>query len=520
MWNAANGKPPWVLWQSEAEVRNPPRWDLAVSWAGLELQAGWERRVALAPPPLGRNDAMAIELGRLDPRGRFFALTYSIVDRNPGQPSPQERRSPPYTSVWSAGTGRLLIHSSSDAEGPTFDATGEWMAIANPPNGTIDLYRTADFSLARRVKLGGLPRSAPDQLPPYFQVAPTGDRIAFVHQGVLYLWDMVEDRAVTMVDKPGHFGPVYSVAQHRGARLTASGGSEGVILLWDRQTGRCLRTLVGHAAAVVELAFDPDGRHLASASSDGTIVLWEVGGRATWTGRAADSPVVGNGLIFSPTGKTLFVGTSKGRLMRFDVASGQVEREADSDRAGLSAVSLSPSGRRIASASPRGRVRIWADDLSPTPVDWEAGPIVNSLAFAGSDDVLWTGGRALELREATTGRVLLVHEPPRAPVRLLKFDAGTGDLYFTDMSTAVHALNLAEFNGVLRDLALDVPGLSAGTRPHSASLSATISGIQRRGEGVNLRDEAGRQPGQAAGTAGVPRAWSDLRLRSIDMHLQ
>jgi WD40 repeat protein len=47
----------------------------------------------------------------------------------------------------------------------------------------------------------------------------------------------------------------------------------GVIGLYDAGRGQELRLLIGHTAAVSEIAFAADGR-LASASEDGTILIW------------------------------------------------------------------------------------------------------------------------------------------------------------------------------------------------------------------------------------------------------
>jgi WD40 repeat protein len=514
-WDTEGNKKWWAVWQTRSASELEKGRGRVMDGKGLELQNGWNRRVPLSPPAIGPDQAMAIQEGRLDPQGRFFGLTYDLIDRDTKEPPDSSRLVSSRTGVWDAATGRLLIQSTSDIDRPTFDATGQWLGIVNPPNGTIDLYRTSDLSLTRRVKLAGLPRESPDQLPVSFQVDRGGDRLAFVHQGVLYLWDATADRAVAMADKPGHFGPVDCVAQHRASQLVASAGSEGVIVLWDRRQGQYLRTLVGHASGVVELVFHPDGRRLASASSDGTVVFWDVSGKVIWTSRAGNFPVVANGLIFDPTGSSLLVGTSKGKLRRFDVSSGKVVAETTTDPSGLSAFSLAPSGRRIATASPRGHVRIWNGELSRIQGDWQTGSIINSLAFVGSEDFLVIGGKLLELRETATGRVLLAHEPPRAPIRRLQVDTGTYDLYFTEAGNAVHVMNLGDLNRVLGGMALEIPGF-----PQTAS-SLLAPPVAKRGGSEPPKGELGAagtpktEPANRDDLAEPPRAWSDLRTMSI-----
>lgn len=58
--------------------------------------------------------------------------------------------------------------------------------------------------------------------------------------------------------------------------ILASGSNEGTITLWNPQTGKALRTLIGHTNTVRCLVALADGKHLASASSDRSIKIWHV----------------------------------------------------------------------------------------------------------------------------------------------------------------------------------------------------------------------------------------------------
>lgn len=72
-----------------------------------------------------------------------------------------------------------------------------------------------------------------------------------------------------------HWDTVHSVAFSPDGKVLASGGFDHVVKLWDPDTGKELRTLVGHPTEVQCVAFDASGELLASVSRDGTVRLWE-----------------------------------------------------------------------------------------------------------------------------------------------------------------------------------------------------------------------------------------------------
>jgi tricorn protease-like protein/quercetin dioxygenase-like cupin family protein len=76
----------------------------------------------------------------------------------------------------------------------------------------------------------------------------------------------------------GHKNMVCSVAFAPNGRLLASGDGDGIIKLWDPDTGKELARLAASAGggSACSLAFSPDGNSLAAGSDDGTIKLWDL----------------------------------------------------------------------------------------------------------------------------------------------------------------------------------------------------------------------------------------------------
>ncbi len=82
-------------------------------------------------------------------------------------------------------------------------------------------------------------------------------------------------------DLKGHKWAVDSVAFSPVSQLLASGDREGVIKIWNLNSGDLLRTLEAHVESLTRtyvnsVAFSPDGQLLASGSNDTTIIIWHL----------------------------------------------------------------------------------------------------------------------------------------------------------------------------------------------------------------------------------------------------
>ncbi len=102
---------------------------------------------------------------------------------------------------------------------------------------------------------------------------------------IIFLWDttswellqVLEGNKVIWAEGPHG---IESIVFNPASDILASGGGDGVILLWTPANGQLLTMLDLNSKTestlnnVNTLAFSPDGRYLASGSGDGTIRIW------------------------------------------------------------------------------------------------------------------------------------------------------------------------------------------------------------------------------------------------------
>jgi WD40 repeat protein len=133
-------------------------------------------------------------------------------------------------------------------------------------------------------------------------------------------------------------------------RRIASGGTDGVLHLWDAYTGAALgQPLLGHDGPVRAVAFSRDDRRLASVSDDNTLRLWDADPVAPLqTSSPANAaartvtlslPAKAGAVAFEPDSTAVLVATDDGSLLRWVVAAGE-PTSWNRDNAGKTIIAL------------------------------------------------------------------------------------------------------------------------------------------------------------------------------------
>jgi WD40 repeat protein len=224
----------------------------------------------------------------------------------------------------------------------------------------------------------------------------------------------------------GHGAVVMSVAFSPDGQLLATAGGDKTARLWDPATGKLLRTLTGHTDAVWGVAFSPDGRLLPTGSADHTARMWDVATgdclrtltrtvmrvliRTLTAPGSAEAIAQVWGVAFSPDGRLLATaGDNMARV--WDPATGKTLRTLTSDGEIVWGVAFSPDGRLLATAAAGGTTRLWdvaTGDCLRTLTGPRGG--VKDVAFSPDGRLLATANRdgTARLWDPATGKSLRI----------------------------------------------------------------------------------------------------------------
>jgi WD40 repeat protein len=100
-------------------------------------------------------------------------------------------------------------------------------------------------------------------------------------------------------------GPLRDVLYAPDGRRLVTGGSDGVVRLWDAASGAALEQWPGHTDEIWVLALAPDGQRLATGSDDGTLRVWDMATGQTIHTLEFEGEV--ESVDFSPDGQRLAV---------------------------------------------------------------------------------------------------------------------------------------------------------------------------------------------------------------------
>ena len=204
----------------------------------------------------------------------------------------------------------------------------------------------------------------------------------------------------------GHGGPVRALDVSRDGREIVSGGFDGASIVWVAANGAAQNVVRFHAGSVDAVAFLPNGDFL-TGGEDGIVALWQPGSKNPvmhW--KLHDARVAA--LAVSPDGKR-FASASWDGLIKI-VASPNVITELQGHKVPVNAVKFLADGTLV-SGGQDGSLRFWRDAQQTAILSMPSG--ITALAILPDQTIAIGNG---------DGRVRLVVNGQ------LKAEIATGDL--------------------------------------------------------------------------------------------
>jgi WD40 repeat protein len=153
-----------------------------------------------------------------------------------------------------------------------------------------------------------------------------------------------------------HPDHLHGIALSADGKTSVTGSYDGLVRVWDNETGKEKKSLRGHEDQLHVVAISPDGKMAASSGKDRTVRLWDLEagkevrrmkGHTRW----------GHALAFSPDNRLLASGGYDGAVRLWDVRTGKELHRFDLPGT-VADVAISADGRIAAVGSDRS-VHVW-----------------------------------------------------------------------------------------------------------------------------------------------------------------
>lgn len=156
----------------------------------------------------------------------------------------------------------------------------------------------------------------------------------------------------------GHTGQVLSVAVSDDSTKLASGGKDGLLLIWDVQTGEVLEKLAHHQGVITSVKFHPQRNLLISAGSDNKITVYDYQKRQVLFELAKHTDDV-NAIAVSPDGNILASAGADKIIRLWGLNTGKLLTELPEDSAWIRALSFTQEGNVLLAAGDDRKISRW-----------------------------------------------------------------------------------------------------------------------------------------------------------------
>lgn len=166
----------------------------------------------------------------------------------------------------------------------------------------------------------------------------------------------------------------------RHGHLLLSAGMDSKVKIWDvYNSGKCMRTYMGHSKAVRDISFSNDGTKFLTAGYDKNIKVWDTEtGRVISTFSTGKIPYVVKLNPDEDKQHILLAGMSDKKIVQWDMNSGEITQEYDQHLGAVNTITFVDNNRRFVTSSDDKSLRVWEFGI-PVVIKYISEPHMHSM---------------------------------------------------------------------------------------------------------------------------------------------
>lgn len=166
----------------------------------------------------------------------------------------------------------------------------------------------------------------------------------------------------------------------RLGHLILSAGMDTKVKIWDVfNSGKCMRTYMGHSKAVRDISFCNDGTKFLTAGYDKNIKYWDTEtGQVISTFSTGKIPYVVKLNPDDDKQNILLAGMSDKKIVQWDMNTGQITQEYDQHLGAVNTITFVDNNRRFVTSSDDKSLRVWEFGI-PVVIKYISEPHMHSM---------------------------------------------------------------------------------------------------------------------------------------------